>query len=390
MSIAEAPPRDHSPVVRSRDYRDFPSPSNREEEWRFTPVDRIAGLLEPLDAAADIAWTSDSPFVSSVDISDARLDASWTPTDRPGAVARGSVSTAILVDVPRDTVVSEAIVIDLRTVSAVNYGHCEIVVGDFAQVTVVIRHDVSADVLGNIVVRAGAESDVKVLSVMDGEATSTQLWQWHTIVGRGARSFGLSISLGGDLVRMVPSVEYAGPGGSAVMLGAFLADGSQYQEHRLFVDHAQPHCTSHVAYKGALAGGTAHTVWVGDVLVRREAVGIETYEMNRNLLLADGPRADSVPNLELETGDVVGAGHASATGRFDDEQLFYLQSRGIPEKVARQLVVRGFFADVLAQIADVHLRTEILGRIEQRLGMDSGLDSGLDSGMDPDAESSDE
>ena len=180
---------------------------------------------------------------------------------------------------------------------------------------------------------------------------------------------------------MVPSVEYSAPGGSAVMLGAFLADGSQYQEHRLFVDHAQPNCTSYVAYKGALAGGTAHTVWVGDVLVRRAATGIETYEMNRNLLLADGPRADSVPNLELETGDVVGAGHASATGRFDDEQLFYLQSRGIPERVARQLVVRGFFADVLSKISDEGLRREILGRIEQRLGMESTSeveDGGLD------------
>ena len=161
------------------------------------------------------------------------------------------------------------------------------------------------------------------------------------------------------------------------MLGAFLADGQQYQEHRLFVDHAEPHCTSYVAYKGALAGGTAHTVWVGDVLVRRAAVGIETYEMNRNLLLADGPRADSVPNLELETGDVVGAGHASATGRFDDEQLFYLQSRGIPEKTARQLVVRGFFADVLSQISDTVLRSEILARIEQRLGMDTPDDHAL-------------
>lgn len=380
MSIAEAPPRDHSPVVRSRDFRDFAAPSNREEEWRFTPIDRIVGLMDPSASGADIAWSSDSPYVSSVDIADVRLDSSWTPTDRPGAVARGAVNSAVLVEVPKGTLVDAAIVIDLRARSDVNYAHCEIVVGDFAQATVVIRHDVSADVLGNLVVRAGAESDVKVLSVIDGEATSTQLWQWHTVVGRNARSFGLSISLGGNLVRMVPSVEYAGPGGSAIMLGAFLADGSQYQEHRLFVDHAQPHCTSYVAYKGALAGGTAHTVWVGDVLVRREAVGIETYEMNRNLLLADGPRADSVPNLELETGDVVSAGHASATGRFDDEQLFYLQSRGIPERTARQLVVRGFFADVLAQISDMGLRREILARIEQRLGMESGMD--LDADVD--------
>jgi Fe-S cluster assembly protein SufD len=101
-------------------------------------------------------------------------------------------------------------------------------------------------------------------------------------------------------------------------------------------------------------------------------VGIETYELNRNLLLTDGPRADSVPNLELETGDVVSAGHASATGRFDDEQLFYLQSRGIPESIARQLVVRGFFVDVLSKIDDTELRGSLMRRIESQLGMADG------------------
>ena len=154
------------------------------------------------------------------------------------------------------------------------------------------------------------------------------------------------------------------------MLGAFLLTGDQFQEHRILVDHTQPHCTSNVIYKGALSGEGAHSVWIGDVLVRREAVGIETYELNRNLLLTDGPRADSVPNLELETGDVVGAGHASATGRFDDEQLFYLQSRGIPEPIARQLVVRGFFVDVLNKIDDAELSSSLMRRIESKLGIE--------------------
>lgn len=110
-------------------------------------------------------------------------------------------------------------------------------------------------------------------------------------------------------------------------------------------------------------------MWVGDVLVRRGATGTDTYEMNRNLLLTEGPRADSVPNLELETGDIVGAGHASATGRFDDEQLFYLQARGIPEHQARQLVVRGFFAEVLARLNQGQLRDAMMRLISHRLGL---------------------
>ena len=153
------------------------------------------------------------------------------------------------------------------------------------------------------------------------------------------------------------------------LLGAFLADQDQYLEHRIFVEHDHPHCSSNVVYKGALSGAGAHTVWVGDVLVRREAVGTDTYELNRNLLLDDGPRADSVPNLELETGDVASAGHASATGRFDDEQLFYLQSRGIPAALARQLVVRGFFVDVLSRIPSPQWQERVLERISARLGM---------------------
>jgi Fe-S cluster assembly protein SufD len=186
------------------------------------------------------------------------------------------------------------------------------------------------------------------------------------------------VTIGGRIVRILPSVSYDAPGGSADLLGAFLADAGQYLEHRIFIDHDQPHCSSNVIYKGALSGAGSHTVWIGDVLVRRGATGIDTYEMNRNLLLDDGPRADSVPNLELETGDIVSAGHASATGKFDDEQLFYLQARGIPERIARQLVVRGFFADILARIPSTQWRHLVLGRIGQRLGMDLDVpDDGL-------------
>ena len=87
------------------------------------------------------------------------------------------------------------------------------------------------------------------------------------------------------------------------------------------------------------------------------------------MLLSDGARADSVPNLELETGDIASAGHASATGRFDDDQLFYLQARGIDEETARQLVVRGFFADIVSRIPDTTWQADIMGRIGARLGV---------------------
>ena len=141
----------------------------------------------------------------------------------------------------------------------------------------------------------------------------------------------------------------------------------QHLEHRIHVDHNVGYAKSRVNYKGALSGDGARTVWIGDVFIRAAADGTDTYEINRNLLLSDGARADSVPNLEIETGDIVGAGHASTTGRFDDEQLFYLESRGIPESEAKRLVIRGFFLEILSKIAIESIEERIMERIDADL-----------------------
>ena len=133
------------------------------------------------------------------------------------------------------------------------------------------------------------------------------------------------------------------------------------------MDHDAPHTRSRVTYKGALQGEGAHTVWIGDVLIRNSATGTDSYEQNRNLVLSEGTRADSIPNLEIETGDIEGAGHASATGRFDDEHIFYLRSRGISEEEARKLVVHGFLLEVIQQIGDEPTEERLRDAIEAEL-----------------------
>jgi hypothetical protein len=198
-------------------------------------------------------------------------------------------------------------------------------------------------------------------------------------VGRDAQVRTLSATLGGDLVRLVETAEYAGPGGELEQFGLYFADAGQHLEHRLFVDHNAPHTKSNVDYRGALQGFGAHSVWVGDVLIRKVAEGITTYESNRNLVLTDGCRADSVPNLEIETGQIEGAGHASATGRFDDEQLFYLRSRGIPETEARRLVVHGFFADVIRRVGVPEIEQRLLAAVEAELAVNVGIPLGTGS-----------
>jgi Fe-S cluster assembly protein SufD len=168
-------------------------------------------------------------------------------------------------------------------------------------------------------------------------------------------------------VRLNPTAHLAQDGGEVELYGVYYADPSQHLEQQVFVNHDAPHTKSRVSYKGALQGAGARTVWVGDVLIRPTASGADSYEENRNLLLTDGARADSVPNLEIETGDILGAGHASASGRFDDEQLFYLESRGIPEEDARRLVVQGFLFGILQKIGNPQLQSRLEDVIEAEL-----------------------
>jgi Fe-S cluster assembly protein SufD len=232
---------------------------------------------------------------------------------------------------------------------------------------VVLEHTGIVTLADNVEVTVGDGAHLTLVTVADWASDAVQAQHVRFHVGRDARLVHVQVTLGGDLVRQYVSVDYADRGGDAELYGLYFAGAGEHFEHRLLVDHNVPDCRSYVGYRGALQGADAHTVWVGDVLIRAEATGTETYEINRNLVLSDGARADSVPNLEIETGEVVGAGHASATGRFDDEQLFYLMARGIPEDQARRLVVRGFFGELIGKIPVEELRERLTTSIEDRL-----------------------
>ncbi len=252
------------------------------------------------------------------------------------------------------------------------FDHLLLDVGAHARVTVVLHHLGHTVRAGNTEVRVGDGAQLTLVSLQDWDDDAVDVTHLHATVGRDASYRQAVISIGGDLVRISSSVDYAGPGGQAELLGLYFADAGQHLEHRLFVDHNAPSTRSNVDYKGALQGEGAHTVWIGDVLIRKVAEGIDTYESNRNLVLTDGCQADSVPNLEIETGEIEGAGHASTTGRFDDEQLFYLQSRGVPEDEARRLVVHGFFNDIIRRIGvpqiEDHLRRTVEAELAKNVG----------------------
>ncbi|MGV9627525.1 Fe-S cluster assembly protein SufD [Streptomyces sp. NPDC003487] len=356
----------------SFDVADFPVPHGREEEWRFTPLERLRGLHDGTattsgDGVKVDVQAPEGVIVETVGRDDARLGKAGTPVDRVAAQAYSSFEKASVVTVPKETVLTEPIRIAVHGEGGTRFGHQVVELGAFAEAVVVIDHTGDAVLAANVDYILGDGAKLTVVSVQDWDDKSVHVAQHNALIGRDASFKSVVVTFGGDVVRLHPRVSYAGPGGEAELFGLYFTDAGQHQEHRLLVDHNVPHCKSNVVYKGALQGDEAHAVWIGDVLIEAAAEGTDTYEMNRNLVLTDGARVDSVPNLEIETGEIVGAGHASATGRFDDEQLFYLMARGIPEHEARRLVVRGFFAELVQQIGVADIEERLIAKIEQEL-----------------------
>ena len=359
----------------------FEVPGGRDEIWRFTPLKRLRGLHDgsaPATGSAQITVSERAGVtVETVRRGDERLGQGGVPADRVAAQAFSSFNTATVVTVARDTQIPEPIeiVVTGPGAGATAYGHLQIRTGELAEAVVVIDQRGSGTYADNLEFVVGDASRLTVVWVADWADDTVQVCAQHARLGKDAVLRHVAVTLGGDVVRMAATVRFDAPGGDAELLGLYFADDGQHFESRLLVDHAQPNCKSKVLYKGALQGDPAskkpdaHTVWVGDVLIRAEATGTDTFEVNRNLVLTDGARADSVPNLEIETGEIVGAGHASATGRFDDEQLFYLRARGIPEELARRLVVRGFFGEIIAKIAVPSLRDRLTDAIEHELAL---------------------
>jgi Fe-S cluster assembly protein SufD len=326
---------------------------------------------KPLPSGKVTVGVDAAPGVTAVHAQrgDPRHDIHFEPADRVSATAFASYEEALVVTVPADADVTAPTVISVRgdDVSGAAFGHTRIELGVNARAVVVLDHQGSATYADNVEIVVGDGASLTVVSVQDWADDAVHVSHHQATLGRDARLQHTTVTLGGNVVRVSPAVRYAGPGGDAELLGVYFADAGQHLEHRLFVDHAQPDCRSRVDYKGALQGDLAHTVWIGDVLIRPEATGTDTYERNRNLLLTDGARADSVPNLEILTGEVVGAGHASASGRLEDHHLFYLMARGIPEDEARRLVIRGFFGELIAKIGVPELRDRITEAVEAEL-----------------------
>lgn len=351
---------------------DFGAPSGREVNWKHTPVAKLAPLFAVAGENDGVSYTfsSGEQFVApTLTAADAPRGEVFLAEDVTAAVAWQGAKDALHIRIPREEEVAEPILLEIAGLGSDRRADAHIVIEalEHSSATVVLRHTGAAQYAQNveIIARDGSKLTVVSLQQWQDEAIHTAAHQAR--VGADAALKHFVISFGGGIVRVNPNVELAGNGSEGYLYGLSYADAGQHLESQVYLHHKGAHTTGDVLYKGALQGEGAHSVWIGDVLIGKDATGTDSYEANRNLVLTEGARADSIPNLEIETGDILGAGHASATGRFDDEQLFYLQARGITEEEARRLVVLGFLSDVVQRLGIPALESELLAAIETEL-----------------------
>lgn len=341
-------------------------PTGREEEWRFTPLGPLRALLAGQAPTEEPGWQVSAPEgvqVLTGTSAGPRLPAGDLLSERVRALAPGTDAVRI----PPGVTLAEPVVVTVTGRGGLAYRDLVVEVGARSEATLVLDHRGAGTLAADVDLHLGTGARLEVLSVQDWAPGAVHAGAHTALVGRDASLRMVTATLGGALVRLRPEVRFDGPGGAAELSAVVVTGAGQHHEHRLRVVHEPPSCRSQVTYKVALHGAGAHSVWVGDVVIGAGARGTDTYEVNRNLVLTPGARADSVPNLEIATGDVARAGHASATGRFDDEQLFYLMARGLTEREARRLVVRGFFAEVLERVSLAGYRDRLAADVQARL-----------------------
>jgi Fe-S cluster assembly protein SufD len=366
----EPPVQTRSDRFKSVNHADFPEVTGFESEWKLTPVDRVRSLIDgELDGSPyplmypEVANTR----VEWIPRGDSRIGSAGIPEERAAANAWTNFENALLIDISGE---ADTALTVTRTAlgDTPRAAHTIITAQPNSSGLVVLDSRGGATLSENVEIVVGEDAYLTVVSLQEWDTPAIHLASHFARVGRNARLKHFVVSLGGSIVRVNPSAHLAEEGADVELFGVYFADAGQHLEQRVYVHHDAPRSRSRVTYKGALNGEGARTVWVGDVLIAHSAPGTDSYEQNRNLVLSEGTRADSVPNLEIETGDIVGAGHASATGRFDDEQLFYLQSRGITEEEARRLVVLGFLSEIVQKIGEPTLETRLLAALEAELG----------------------
>jgi Fe-S cluster assembly protein SufD len=196
-------------------------------------------------------------------------------------------------------------------------------------------------------------------------AGTTHIARQASRVGRDGRLHSLTVGLGGSYARVCTESDLTGSGGSTTLLAAYLGTGGQVHDFRTLQDHHAPQTDSELLFTGAVAD-SARSVYSGLIRIRRGARRADARQTNNNLVLSEGAHADSVPNLDIDENDVR-CSHASTVGPIDEEQRYYLESRGVEPAAAERLIVRGFFSDLAQRSPFAGVRHWIEQAVEERL-----------------------
>jgi len=357
-----------------------PFPTIDEETWRYSRIGEldlstfaIAEMPTTITGESSQVTVTRVPASSaSVDASLAELFAQSTSTDLFNSLNLAHMDV-IVVSVKRGIVASQPIVIT-HTVNGDGSAYFPRLVIDAAEnseVTVVERF-VSDDGVRSLVVpvldaRAAQSARVRYLAINELGDKSWQIGEHDSVGERDSDTLLATVALGGDYARVSTAARLRGQGSNTRQVALYFAGGTQMHDFRTLQEHAAPRTTSDLLFKGAVQD-TAKSVYTGLIKIHNNAKGSVAYQTNRNLTLSHGAWAESVPNLEIETNDVK-CSHASTVGPIDEEQLFYLESRGVNPDVAQRLVVLGFFDEVLAQLPVGDLAAPLRQRVAQKLSI---------------------
>jgi Fe-S cluster assembly protein SufD len=370
MDKGYVPVQTRSARFTSNDPAEHPAVTGRELVWKLTPVELVRPLIDgELDGSpyAYLANESAGTRTEWLERTDPLIGRAGGAEDKASANAWNSFEMALAITVSGDE--SAEMTLTRSSFGAfARSAHTVIRAEKNSRGIVVLQNTGKANLVENVEIIVEDDAHLTVVSVQEWDEDAIHLASHFATIGRNAFLKHIVVSVGGKVVRVNPSLTLAGEGSDTEAYGLYFADAGQHLEQQVYMHHEGANTRGRVNYKGALQGEGAHTVWIGDVLIGPKAAGTDSYESNRNLVLTEGTRADSVPNLEIETGDILGAGHASATGRFDDEQLFYLQARGITEPEARRLVVLGFLSEIVQKIGLPQLEERLQLAVERELG----------------------
>jgi len=278
-----------------------------------------------------------------------------------------------LISVPAGVVVEQPIVVlhwcdgdGLAT-----FPHTLVVAGESSEVTVLDRFgspetEHLVDAVVELLVHDNAH--VRYLSIQEHGRKTWHIGLQRAHIGRDATLRSSAVALGGDYARLRSESLLHGSGAESDQLAVYFGDGDQMLDFRTLQDHDAPNTRSDLLFKGAVED-TARSVYSGLIHLRPAAVRAEAYQTNRNLVLTEGAGAESIPTLVIETDDVR-CSHASTVGPIDDDQRYYLESRGIPPEEAERLIVLGFFDDVFTRLPVVssiteRLRGAVIDKIER-------------------------